>query len=85
MVMMIFAAILFLAVFPLFLLMGVVSAIAVAIYRGSAYVSWRSPSDCVSPMSWAASEWDYQGFGGQQTGIRALGIEVAYNGVLRKA
>lgn len=84
-VMMTFAAILFLAVFPIFLLIGFVSAIAVAVCRGSHFVSWRPPSDCVTPLSWAASEWNYQGLGGKQTGIRALGLEVAYNGMLRKA
>lgn len=82
-VMMVFAGILFLAMFPLFLLIGLVSAFGVLAYRGPAFVSWRSPAECITPLSWAASEWNYQGLGGHQSGIRALGIEVAFNGVLR--
>ncbi|HKY03048.1 MAG TPA: hypothetical protein VJM53_10905 [Burkholderiales bacterium] len=82
-VMMIFAAILFLAMFPLFLLIGIFSAFAVLAYRGPAYVSWRSPTECITPLSWVASEWNYEGIGGHQSGIRALGVEVSFNGVLR--
>ncbi|HKO88253.1 MAG TPA: hypothetical protein VJU83_07000 [Burkholderiales bacterium] len=82
-VMMAFAAFLFLAVFPIFLMIGLLSALVVLIYRGSDFVTWRSPKDCVSPLSWAVYEWDYQGLGGKQTGLRALGVEVAFNGLLR--
>ena len=82
-VMMAFASFLFLAVFPLFVVIGFVSAIAVLAYRGSNFVTWRSPKDCVSPLAWAAYEWNYQGLGGKQTGLRALGIEVSFNGLLR--
>ena len=82
-VMMAFACILFLVVFPFFIVTGLISALAVLAYRGPAFVSWRSPTDCVSPLSWAAFEWDYQGLGGKQTGMRALGLEVSYTGLLR--
>lgn len=82
-VMMIFACILFFALFPLFMLTGFASVLAILIYRGAAFITWRSPRDCVSPLSWLAFEWNYQGLGGQQTGMRVLGLEVAYRGMLR--
>lgn len=82
-VMMAFAVILFLAVFPLFLVIGLVSAIAVLAYRGSDFVTWRSPRDCITGLAWLADEWDYEGLGGKQSGLRALGVEVSFNGLLR--
>jgi len=82
-VMYIFVAIMFFSVFPLFLGFALLSAAAVAVFRGRYFVRWRAPEECLSTASWAADEWDYKGLGGRQTGLRALGLEVAFNGLLR--
>lgn len=81
-VMTVFATILFFVVFPIFVCVGLCSALAIYAYRGSQYVGWCKPDDCLNSLDWAFSEWDYYGLGGQQTGVRVFGIEVAYAGLL---
>lgn len=78
-----FAGILFAVVFPAFVLTTLFAALGVAIYRGPQFVCWRSPSECVSLLNWAAFEWHYDGIGGLRSGVRALGVEVAFLGVVR--
>jgi hypothetical protein len=82
-VMMAFASILFFVLFPLFLVVGLISLLAVFANRGPRFIAWRAPKDCVTLLSWLAFEWDYEGLGGRQYGMRVLGFDIAYNGVLR--
>ena len=81
-VMLMYTAVVFVAVFPVFLIVTLASAIMVSLYRGSHFVHWRAPHRCMGLLHWAAFEWDYNGLGGRQIGIRALGLEVSYSGML---
>ncbi len=78
-----YAVVVFAAVFPAFVLYVWSAAVLVAVYRGPNFVQWRAPHHCAGLWHWLAFEWDYAGLGGTQRGARALGFEVAFDGVLR--
>jgi len=54
----------------------------VVLARGRAFVSFASVSDCRGIRAWLCSSWSFFGAGGQQTGMRVMGIEVALQGQL---
>ena len=81
-VMLMYTAVIFVAVFPFFLAVTLASAIIVSLYRGPNFVHWRAPHECMGLLHWAAFEWNYNGLGGRQIGARALGLEVSYSGML---
>jgi hypothetical protein len=82
-VMQMYAVVLFATIFPAFVLYVWGAAALVAVYRGPNFVQWRAPRHCAGLLHWLAFEWDYAGLSGTQRGARALGLEVAFDGVLR--
>lgn len=82
-VMQMYVVVVFAAIFPVFVLYVSGAAVLVAVYRGPNFVQWRAPRHCAGLLHWLAFEWDYAGLSGPQRGARVLGLEVAFDGVLR--
>jgi hypothetical protein len=54
----------------------------VLLFRGPGFIDWVSPAACSSFSSWLGCSWHFFGKGGQQEGVRILGIGIAFQGVV---
>jgi hypothetical protein len=50
--------------------------------RGRTCIAFASVAECQGIRSWLCSSWSFFAAGGQQTGMRVLGVEVALQGQL---
>jgi hypothetical protein len=50
--------------------------------RGRSYLAYAKVSQCTSLAGWLCSSWNFFGAGGQQEGVRFIGLEVALQGRL---
>lgn len=55
-------------------------AVVTVLFRGPSALGWVSPIKTTGLSSWFHHSWDYFSNQGQQTGVRVLGLEIAFEG-----